>query len=94
MALFSTLSLFVLRIFADDPDRTLALDDFALVTHGLHGSSNLHRPLLSAENTNMILWLRQVQAGHSMHAQMSRVTPSTHSAGLLADQKIIAHCYD
>ena len=51
MALFSTLSLFVLRIFADDPDRTLALDDFALVTHGLHGSSNLHRPLLSAENT-------------------------------------------
>ena len=38
----SALPLFVLRILADDPDNAFALDDFALVAHRLHGSSNLH----------------------------------------------------
>ena len=43
----STLPLFVFRILADDPDNAFALDDFALVTHRLHGSSNFHLLLLS-----------------------------------------------
>ena len=31
----STLPLFVFRILADDPDDTLALNDLALIAHGL-----------------------------------------------------------
>ena len=45
---FSTLSLFVLRIFADDPDNTLALNDFALIANRLYGSSYFHNLLLSS----------------------------------------------
>ena len=41
----SALSLFVLRVFADDPDGALALDDLALIAHRLHGCSDLHKPL-------------------------------------------------
>jgi hypothetical protein len=37
----------VFRILADDPDDTFALDDFALIAHRLHGSSNFHLLLLS-----------------------------------------------
>ena len=44
----STLSLFVLRIFADDPDNTLALNDFALIANRLYGSSYFHSLLLSS----------------------------------------------
>ena len=44
----STLSLFVLRILADDPDNTLALNDFALVADGLYRSSYFHSLLLSS----------------------------------------------
>ena len=43
----STLPLFVFRILADDPDDTLALNDLALIAHGLDWSSNLHLLLLS-----------------------------------------------
>ena len=48
MALFSPLSLFVLRILADDPDNTLALNDFALIANRLYRSSYFHSLLLSS----------------------------------------------
>ena len=48
MALFSPLSLFVLRILADDPDNTLALNDFALIANRFYRSSYLHSILLSS----------------------------------------------
>ena len=38
----SALALLVLRVLADDHDFTLALNDFALFAHGLHGRSNFH----------------------------------------------------
>ena len=37
-----TLSLLVLGVLADDHDFTLALDDLALLAHGLHGRSYFH----------------------------------------------------
>ena len=43
-----TLSLFVLRILADDPDNTLALNDFALIANRLYRSSYFHSLLLSS----------------------------------------------
>ena len=38
----SALTLLVLRVLADDHDFTLALDDLALLAHGLHGRSDFH----------------------------------------------------
>ena len=38
----SALTLLVLRVLADDHDSALALDDLALLAHGLHGRSNFH----------------------------------------------------
>jgi hypothetical protein len=38
----SALSLFVLRVLADDADGALPLDDFALFTHWFYGRSDLH----------------------------------------------------
>jgi len=38
----SALSLLVLGVLADDHDFTLALDDLALLTHGLNGRSDFH----------------------------------------------------
>ena len=46
--LLSALSLFVLRILADDPDNALALDDFAFIADRLYRSSNFHCLLLSS----------------------------------------------
>ena len=37
-----TLALLVLGVLADDHDFTLALDDLALLAHGLHGRSDFH----------------------------------------------------
>ena len=37
-----TLTLLVLRVLADDHDFALALDDLALLTHGLYGRSDFH----------------------------------------------------
>ena len=37
-----TLTLLVLRVLADNHDFTLALDDFALLAHGLYGRSYFH----------------------------------------------------
>ena len=44
----SALPLFVLRILADDPDNTLALNDFALIANRLYRSSYFHSLLLSS----------------------------------------------
>ena len=33
----------MLGVFANNHDFALALDDFALLAHGLHGRSNFHR---------------------------------------------------
>ena len=38
----SALTLLVLGVFADDHDFALALDDLALLAHGLHGRSDFH----------------------------------------------------
>ena len=38
----------MLRILADDPDNTLALNDFALIANRLYGSSYFHNLLLSS----------------------------------------------
>ncbi len=40
-----TLSLFMFRILADDPDYAFALNDFALFAHRLYGCSYLHAAL-------------------------------------------------
>ncbi len=37
-----TLTLLVLGVLADDHDFALALDDLALLAHGLHGRSDFH----------------------------------------------------
>jgi len=39
---WSALSLFVLRVFADNTDDTLSLDNLALFADWLNGRSNLH----------------------------------------------------
>ena len=72
MALFSPLSLFVLRILADDPDNTLALDDFALIANRLYRSSYFHNLLLSSFSAISLAHKRVF-----MHAQIRiRVTNS------------------
>ena len=38
----SALTLLVLRVLANNHDFTLALDDLALLAHGLHGRSDFH----------------------------------------------------
>ena len=66
MALFSTLSLFVLRILADDPDNTFALNDLAFIANRLYRSSYFHNLLLSSFSAISL----SVQAG--LHARTNK----------------------
>ena len=43
--LYSTLTLFMARVVADDPDNAVATNHLALVTHLLNARIDLHRAL-------------------------------------------------
>ena len=80
---FLTLSLFVLRILADDPDNTLALNDFALIANRLYGSSYFHSLLLSSFSAISY----GAQAG--LHARTNKNSP----VRILNSLCIISHDY-
>ena len=53
-----TLSLFVSRVAANDPDRPLAFDDLTFITDGFYGTSDLHgaTPFLSCLVSAILLF--------------------------------------
>ncbi len=83
-----TLSLFVLRILADDPDNTLALNDFALIANRLYRSSYFHSLLLSSFSA--VSWRT---SGSSCTHKEEFVVRILHSLSIVSHDNVDSKCF-